>query len=96
MNTDLIKHLQGFQDGLTEMIEDAKTALEEIQTAGMQNDELLTVQEVADEMKVKSTQCIYAKINRKTNPLPAFTDGVTRIRRGALVEWIKKNEKSQP
>ena len=88
-----MESMRGLIQGFAEMTASLEESLEKTEAAGMKNDELLTVQETAEFLK--STRAyVYARIRRKTNPLPSFQDGVTRIRRAALVEWVKQNEKS--
>ena len=56
--------------------------------------EMLTVYDVAKILKI-TPAAVYSRVRRRGNPLPAFRDGVVRVRRSDLEEWIER-ECQQP
>ena len=94
MDSELSTHLVGLQECFRGMIDELEAASKTANKSEAYQNELITVQDAAEQMS-SSVEFIYNRIRRKTNPLPAFKDGsFTRIRRGALDEWIRKNEEN--
>ena len=56
-------------------------------------EELLTLSEVERILKTKRTS-VWRKRNREKNPLPSIViDGVPRVKRGELQDWINSHKK---
>jgi predicted DNA-binding transcriptional regulator AlpA len=58
----------------------------------MNNEEILTIKEVADYLKVRERQ-VYRYMNRKSNPLPyiGLSSEAKRVRKEDLIAWIARN-----
>jgi hypothetical protein len=55
-------------------------------------EELLTLSEVAAILKVSRTT-VWRRCNLRKNPLPiSDLGGIPRVKRGALMDWIKSNK----
>jgi predicted DNA-binding transcriptional regulator AlpA len=86
--SDLEHALRTEQENLRDLLRQVQEASNTLR------DPLWSVQEVADYLQT-STAWVYSRIRRKTDPLPAFDDGILRIRKTALDAWIDRNSQSE-
>lgn len=64
-----------------------------VRLALLAREELLTLSEVERILKTKRTS-VWRKLNREKNPLPSIMiDGVPRVKRGELQDWINSHKK---